>query len=241
MANIDRDNRYFYLRLFGLPFSLFRYFFKLFKLKRISKNYVVGASDDSEESRYTKFLALYKSQLFRKKLEYSFVFKKKIAKQQIIFVVNDILDWYSIGLMNYIVKYQEHPYPKFLLNDLFIDKKKDNNLPVFWDFIDTFYGESDLDRALSNKRSLFIERSFLARHPNSMEKIKASHISIMPIYCLRQMDNDRIWYFSGELIKTSNLVLFKSCALLETIDNAFLKLEKEAQNVVTNRKNQKKK
>lgn len=225
MANIDHVNRYFWLRLLFIPLVALNYSIKRFKLKRSSKNYLIGALDDSEEKRYSSFLSFFEKQLFLKNLVYSFCFKKKVAKQQIIFVVNETLDWDSIGLMNYIIKYQKHPYPKFLLNDLLIDSKQ-KKLPIFWDFIDTFYGEKDLDRALLTNRSFLVEKSFLERHPSVIDKIKISHIPIMPIYCARKQNGKKIWYVSGDLIKTSGLALFKSNALLETIDSVFVKLEK---------------
>lgn len=222
MENIDRVNRFFFARILFAPLVLVQYLLRSCSLRKASRRYVTGHEELSEDRRYEQLLSFYRKNLLMRRTVFHFHFERKITNHRHVFVVNDNLGWDSLALLHYLIRYFQIPYPRFLLNNAFIESGNRRQLPLFWDLIDTFYGEGDLERAIGSGRSFFIEKSFVDRHPNVAEKIRDSHISIVPIFCMK--DANSVWYVSGEEIKTSAMASFKCDALVEKIEGSFEKL-----------------
>lgn len=147
---------------------------------------MAGHEELSEDKRYEQFLSFYRKDIFLENLSFHFSFERKITKHNHIFVVNDNLGWQSVALLNYLIVHFQMPYPRFLLNNILMNSGK---LPLYWDLIDTFYGEGDLERAIGSRRSFIMEKSFLDRHPSVVEKIRDSHISIIPVFYLKDSND----------------------------------------------------
>lgn len=95
-----------------------------------------------------------------------------------------------------------------------------------------------MERAIGSRRSFIMEKSFLDRHPLVVERIRDSHISIIPVFYFKDVND--IWYVSGEEIKTSSMASFRCEALREKMNESFGKLEKKTLHLVKESKKKKK-